>query len=719
MSGLHSKKRLRTTVAVTAALALGLTGALVTAETASAHTGKVVGTAQCVTSTGAGTISWLLNNDYNEPMVVTTSDDAAIPVGTTVAATGGGNNPDTTKTLTENIPAPAAGVQKTVHLQFTWTGDGFQQPNGNLNTQAYTSTAVSSGCTIPDSPTADASASFTGGTCSAIGTVTFSINHATWKTAEDDSVGTHVRTAQADPHYTFPNGDATEDVSYTIASALAINDPKCATQETGSATSTVAMCTGTPDWTISANNLAMTATPGGIWTVTGETDHKSTSYPIGQGYNGPAPDGYQKYDISLADGDSTDGHAVVSYTTTWTPIDPATISCTPPAPIACTVTGVPNTESGDHPPVATAAGVDYRSYHDGHATSVVIPINANAQGITSLSFTDTNVVGYGMFSRLIFDLSGDGGPGYASFSVSPGNTIDQNAVAGVGSKNVLLGKTVAQVAVAYPYNKIVGWGFQTGSSYPGDGTASSDGATLTGTSGDCGNVNYVWPTVTFPTDSTSPATCAADKNAHTFSYTLPTPNANEKYELNADGSRPTAGTYFLGTGQTAGPFTLHTLASAQVQQGSVTFGPYTGQDAIPTQYTDSGKPCYVAPTVVTPVGPTTTDGTCVFNAPVAGSATTFAELVTEQPAGVIAALNAGSSTDGTFTADVSYKLADGAITTFHLGKPVNKTVADCKVLAHTGVEIVGTVLVALTLLALGFFLLFLPWWRRRNNGEMA
>jgi hypothetical protein len=166
-------------------------------------------------------------------------------------------------------------------------------------------------------------------------------------------------------------------------------------------------------------------------------------------------------------------------------------NCPPPAPITCTVTGAPGTESGDHPPVQTAEGVDYRSYHDGHATGVVIPINANAQGITSLSFTDTNVVGYGMFSRLIFNLSADGGPGYASFSVSPGNTIDQNAVAGVGSKNVLLGKTVAQVGIAYPHNKIVGWAFQTGSSYPGNGTASSDGATLTGTSGDCGNVNHV------------------------------------------------------------------------------------------------------------------------------------------------------------------------------------------------------------------------------------
>jgi hypothetical protein len=393
-------------------------------------------------------------------------------------------------------------------------------------------------------------------------------------------------------------------------------------------------------------------------------------------------------------------------------------NCPPPAPITCTVTGAPGTESGDHPPVQTAEGVDYRSYHDGHATGVVIPINANAQGITSLSFTDTNVVGYGMFSRLIFDLSADGGPGYASFSVSPGNTIDQNAVAGVGSKNVLLGKTVAQVGIAYPHNKIVGWAFQTGSSYPGDGTASSDGATLTGTSGDCGNVNYVWPTVTFPTDSTSPATCAADKNAHTFSYTLPAPNANEKYEL-VNGIRPTAGTYFLGAGQTVGPFTLHTLASAQVQQGSVTFGPYTGQDEIQTQYTDSGKPCYVAPTVVKPVGPTTTDGTCVANAPVAGSATTFAKLVALQPAGVIAKLNTGSTTDGTFSADVSFVLANDAIKTFHLGTPVNKTASDCKELAHTGVEVVVTVLTALALVALGFFLLFLPWWRRRNNGKMA
>jgi hypothetical protein len=264
MSGLHSKKRSWVTrpLAVVATLALGLGLTLVTAEVASAHTGTLVGTPQCVTSTGGATISWVLDNDYNEPMVVTTSDDAAIPVGTTVAATGGSGHPDTKLTLTENITAPAAGVQKTANVQFTWTGDGFQQPKGNLNTQAYTSMAVSSGCTIPDSPTADASASFTGGTCSAIGTVTFSINHATWKTAEDDSVGIHVRTAQADSHYTFPNGNATEDVSYTIAPALAINDPKCVIQETGSATSTVATCTGAPNWQITANSVNLPAVPG-------------------------------------------------------------------------------------------------------------------------------------------------------------------------------------------------------------------------------------------------------------------------------------------------------------------------------------------------------------------------------------------------------------------------------------------------------------------------
>ena len=184
---------------------------------------------------------------------------------------------------------------------------------------------------------------------------------------------------------------------------------------------------------------------------------------------------------------------------------------TTPAPITCTVTGTPYTESGDHPPVQNAEGVDYRSHHDGHATGTVIPIHANAQGITSLSFTDTNVIGYGMFSRLIFNLSADGGPGYASFSVSPGNTIDQNAVAGVGSKNVLLGKTVAQVATAYPHNVIVGWVFQTGSTYPGDGGPSSDGATLTGTSGDCGTVNNVpvKPAPVVVPSSTTTVDCAS------------------------------------------------------------------------------------------------------------------------------------------------------------------------------------------------------------------
>lgn len=170
--------------------------------------------------------------------------------------------------------------------------------------------------------------------------------------------------------------------------------------------------------------------------------------------------------------------------------------CVPPAPVTCSALGAQYTESGDHVPATVPDGYDFRSYHDGHATGLLFPVNTNAQAVGTITYTDENVVGNGIFFRFVFNLSADGGPAYASFSVSPSTTINQSSVANVGSNANLLGKTIAQVAVAYPDNKIVAEGFQTGSSYPGNGSSTSDGATLTGF-----------------TDSTS-AACGASFNHH-------------------------------------------------------------------------------------------------------------------------------------------------------------------------------------------------------------
>lgn len=100
-------------------------------------------------------------------------------------------------------------------------------------------------------------------------------------------------------------------------------------------------------------------------------------------------------------------------------------------------------------------------------------------------------------------------------------------------------------------------------------------------------------TVVLPEGSFTPATCDAGA-----SYTLPVLPDTAKYVLNPDGSRPVAGTFALGAGQSV-TVTAHTLASANVVQVSKTYGPFTGSDAIPAQSTDADAPCYVPP-VVTP-----------------------------------------------------------------------------------------------------------------------
>jgi hypothetical protein len=80
---------------------------------------------------------------------------------------------------------------------------------------------------------------------------------------------------------------------------------------------------------------------------------------------------------------------------------------------------------------------------------------------------------------------------------------------------------------------------------------------------------------------------------------------------------------------------------------------------------------------VTPVGPTLIKGQCVANKVVPGSAPTFAELVALQPLGVVATLDAGSTTDGTFTAASGYYLTAGSLTTFSLKLDPDPTAADC------------------------------------------
>ncbi|CAN5115337.1 hypothetical protein BH11ACT2_BH11ACT2_17760 [soil metagenome] len=132
--------------ATVAAIVLGAGVALVAAPlSASAHTATLSVSADCTTSTGAAVVTWKITNDYDEVLNVTTSDNAAIPVGTTLAATHGGA--DTTATFTQKIDAPAAGKTATASVDFRWSGDNYTQ----LSTKPVTVT-IGADCTIPAPP---------------------------------------------------------------------------------------------------------------------------------------------------------------------------------------------------------------------------------------------------------------------------------------------------------------------------------------------------------------------------------------------------------------------------------------------------------------------------------------------------------------------------------------------------------------------------------------
>jgi hypothetical protein len=167
----------------------------------------------------------------------------------------------------------------------------------------------------------------------------------------------------------------------------------------------------------------------------------------------------------------------------------STCPTTPPVPVAvgCTALGTPSFEAPDHFATKTDAG--YTLYNlplvagapagstpDGHPVDLIFPANGNLQGVSSITYPSTGVVGNGIFFRFILDLSADGGSAYNSFSIV-GQPVNQSSVANVGSKAALLGKTVAQVAALYPHNVIKAYAIQTGSSY-----VSGDGGTVTGLS---------------------------------------------------------------------------------------------------------------------------------------------------------------------------------------------------------------------------------------------
>lgn len=183
---------------------------------------------------------------------------------------------------------------------------------------------------------------------------------------------------------------------------------------------------------------------------------------------------------------------------------------TPPecAPIVCASTGSYH-ESDDNAGVVGDTGVDIRSLGDGKSTDYGYTVSGNAQGFTTLDWTATDVVGNGIFARLGFDLSADGGPAYASFS-GLGTHVDQTTVAGYGSKAVFSGMSIADVASAYPHNKILFVIWQTGSSYP-----AKEGGLLTSVTSPCITASFIKPPVVVD-NPTTPVTPAAEVSALAF-----------------------------------------------------------------------------------------------------------------------------------------------------------------------------------------------------------
>jgi len=210
------KKFIAATTAAFFAVALVLVGA---AAPASAHAAALSVGVTCNDAAGTAVVTWTIDNDYNEQLNVTASNNAAIPVGTTLAATGG--NADTTKSFVQNVSAPAGGKNLTATLSFRWDGDNFTQNNTTQSIVVPPTCGVKSDPNPTPTPTpsptgtpvqSDAAAALvhTPATCTSGETVAEgAVSHATWQgdiSYSGVSNSTYTAVAVATPHHQFPNG---------------------------------------------------------------------------------------------------------------------------------------------------------------------------------------------------------------------------------------------------------------------------------------------------------------------------------------------------------------------------------------------------------------------------------------------------------------------------------------------------------------------------------
>lgn len=160
-------------------------------------------------------------------------------------------------------------------------------------------------------------------------------------------------------------------------------------------------------------------------------------------------------------------------------VDAATGDC-PIPPEACTSAGAWYTESDDLAPVTTIDGLRFQGGQP-EAVGIRHPVTGNLQGFTGATFNATIEGGADFYYRLTVDLSADGGPAYKSLSFPGVSTITPASI-----PYQFPGQTIADLAAAYPNNRLTSAGFQISTNSPATAVA-----TLHSYTSDCGQGAWV------------------------------------------------------------------------------------------------------------------------------------------------------------------------------------------------------------------------------------
>jgi hypothetical protein len=505
--------------------------------------------------------------------------------------------------------------------------------------------------------------------------------------------------------------------------------------------------------------------PGGIWTFEdfnsdGSVDN-SVSLPVDTGYTTTQPnDGYRLYTATLTDANSNDGYYVTPLTFNWTPIDPSTVTTSSlacNAPATCVATSGFASDEGDNAPIQLVPGISFPGTGTPVATDIFQHVTGNAQGITSFVVNESDTHGYtarpdieAWFPELVTTSNPTGYTSLTTSSEEPDGTTDAIATqlwyasrlpygAQGGQGNPLpYAQLIATIGEDNSLDQI-GLHLQTHSHGPND-PAGQDESTVASVkvgsaSGptNCGanfaeTVDAATPVATISNLCTAGGTDnVAIALSNPYTVTAGHVGTAAQFRVSVDGGQTVlVGTPVLPNGQT------QTITSADDTQlalaansGSHTIVVKANSLGIIQQATinTDDVTCDIVATPVVPTPPTAS--TCNGTTSVLGTVETIGDLQKAQ-VGVIATLDANSTTDGTFTAAAGYVLKDGSPTTFSLGvAPAAKVCTNPIVLAFTNISgpsawlftqfgAVGSILlIAALVAAIGIPLLYIG--RRRNQ----